>query len=46
MEKPKLILVGLDGNAFAVIGAAQRAASQAKWSPEAIAFRDSLRNKT
>jgi hypothetical protein len=36
MDKPKLKLVGEDGNAFAIIGACRRAAKKAKWSPERI----------
>ena len=32
-----LTLVGLDGNAFAVLGAFRRAAKQAGWTPEQIA---------
>lgn len=33
-KRPKLKLVGTDGNAFAVLGAAKRAAMAAKWSQE------------
>jgi hypothetical protein len=35
-KKVKLELVGLDGNAFAVMGAFQRAARQQGWTPEEI----------
>jgi len=31
MKKPKLKLVGMDGNAFMVLGLAKRAADKAKW---------------
>ncbi len=31
MDKPKLKLVGTDGNAYAVLGAAQSAARKAGW---------------
>lgn len=34
MKKPKLKLVGMDGNAFMVLGLAQRAAEKAKWSKD------------
>jgi len=37
MEKVKLKLVGLDGNAFALMGAFQRAARQQGWSQNDIA---------
>ena len=33
-NKPKLKLVGQDGNAFMILGLAKRAATKAKWSPE------------
>lgn len=33
-DKPKVKLVGTDGNAFAVLGACRKAAHKAKWSPE------------
>lgn len=36
IKKPKLKLVGEDGNAFAVLGAAQRAARNAGWTKEQI----------
>ncbi len=36
MEKPKLKLVGVDGNAFVIMGLAQRAARKAGWSAEQI----------
>ena len=32
----KLKLVGLDGNAFVILGAFSRAARKAKWTPEEI----------
>jgi len=35
-KKVKLELVGLDGNAFAVMGAFQRAARRQGWTPEEI----------
>jgi hypothetical protein len=31
MKKPKLKLVGMDGNAFMLLGLAKRAADKAKW---------------
>lgn len=34
--KPKLKLVGEDGNAFFILGKAQRAAKKAGWSKEQI----------
>jgi len=34
MKKPKLKLVGMDGNAFMLLGLAQRAAKKAKWSKD------------
>ena len=34
--KPKLELVGADGNAFNVLGLARRAAKKAEWSQEKI----------
>jgi hypothetical protein len=34
MEKPKLKLVGLDGNAFAILGRASQAARKAGWTKE------------
>lgn len=34
MKKPKLKLVGMDGNAFALLGLAKRAADKAKWSKD------------
>lgn len=36
IKKPKLKLVGEDGNAFVVLGAAQRAARAAGWTKEQI----------
>lgn len=33
-ERPKLELVGQDGNAFMVLGLAKRAASEAGWDKE------------
>lgn len=35
-KKPRLVLVGQDGNAFMVLGLAQRAARKAGWTPEQI----------
>jgi len=35
-EKPRLELVGNDGNAFAIMGNARRVASKAGWSREEI----------
>ena len=35
-ERPKLELVGADGNAFNVLGLAKRAAKKAEWSQEEI----------
>ena len=35
-EKPKLRLVGQDGNAFNVLGLARRAAKRAEWPQEKI----------
>jgi len=35
-ERPRLNLVGQDGNAFAVLGLARRAAKKAEWSQEKI----------
>jgi hypothetical protein len=34
IERPELILVGEDGNAFAILGRARRAAREAGWSTE------------
>ena len=34
MDKPMVALVGLNGNAFAVIGACKRAAKKAGWTDE------------
>lgn len=42
MRKPKLNLIGEDGNAFAIIGNAVRAAKEAGWSKEKI---DAYRTK-
>ena len=36
MKKVKLELVGLDGNAFALMGAFQKAARRQGWTPEEI----------
>ena len=36
MEKVKLTLVGLDGNAYALMGAFQRAARKQGWSKDEI----------
>lgn len=33
-DKPRLKLVGRDGNAYALLGAAQQAARKAKWPKE------------
>lgn len=35
-QKPVVRLVGRDGNAFAIMGACQKAARQAGWSAERI----------
>jgi hypothetical protein len=35
-DKPKLKLVGADGNAFMVLGLAKRAARKAEWTQERI----------
>lgn len=41
MEKPKLKLLGEDGNAFSILGRAQRAAKKAGWTDaEWQAFQD------
>jgi len=34
MNKPKLKLIGKDGNAFMVLGLAKKAADRAKWPKE------------
>jgi hypothetical protein len=34
--KPKLTLVGYDGNAFSILGRARRAAQDAGWDPETV----------
>jgi len=40
-DRPTVALIGADGNAFAVLGACQRAARRAGWTPDQIAaFRD------
>jgi len=36
MEKPKLKIIGQDGNAFFILGKAQQAAKQAGWEKEQI----------
>lgn len=36
MKKVKLKLVGLDGNAFSIIGEFQNQARKEKWTPEEI----------
>jgi len=36
MNKPKLVLVGEDGNAFAILGKAFREAKRAGWTTEKI----------
>jgi hypothetical protein len=36
MNKPELKLVGMDGNAFFILGMAQRAARKAGWPREQI----------
>ena len=36
MSKPKLKLVGADGNVFNILGLATRAARQAGWSDEEV----------
>jgi hypothetical protein len=35
-KKPRVKLVGQDGNAFFILGTCQAAARKAKWSPERI----------
>ena len=35
-QKPKLKLIGQDGNAFAILGLAQREAKRADWTKEKI----------
>ena len=37
VAKPKVKLIGRDGNAFAIMGACHQAAQKAKWSSEAWA---------
>lgn len=34
MSKPRVKLIGEDGNAFAIIAACKRAAREARWTPE------------
>jgi hypothetical protein len=34
MKKPKVKLIGRDGNAFAIMGACKQAANKAKWTSE------------
>jgi len=34
MKKPKVKLIGKDGNAFAIMGACKEAATKAKWTYE------------
>jgi len=36
-NKPKLQLVGIDGNAYSILGAAVKAAKKAGWTQEMIA---------
>lgn len=36
MDKPKLKIIGTDGNAFALLGKAKRAATQAGWDKQRI----------
>jgi len=36
MKKPKLKLVGEDGNAFSILGQARQAAKKAEWPKEKI----------
>lgn len=36
MAKPKLKLIGQDGNAFAILGKARRAAREAGWTKEQL----------
>jgi hypothetical protein len=36
MSKPVLKIIGENGNAFAILGAAQRAAKKAEWSKDKI----------
>ncbi len=35
-KKPKLKIIGVDGNAFVLLGCAQQAARKAKWEKEKI----------
>lgn len=35
-QKPKLDLIGQNGNAFAILGLAKRAAKKAEWSKQEI----------
>lgn len=35
-KKPRVKLVGEDGNAFAILGRCREAARKAKWTPERI----------
>lgn len=45
MERPELKLIGQDGNAFMVLGLAQRAAKKAGWTKEEIEkFMDEARS--
>ena len=36
MDRPKIKLVGEDGNAFSILGRCQKAAQQAGWSKEEL----------
>ncbi len=36
MEKPRVTLIGVDGNAFAIMGACRKAAKKAGWSKDKI----------
>jgi hypothetical protein len=36
VKRPKVKLIGRDGNAFAILGACQLAAKKAGWAPEQI----------
>ena len=44
-KKPRVKLVGEDGNAFAILGRCREAARKAKWTPERIKeFTDKARS--
>lgn len=37
IKRPKLVLIGRDGNAFVILGAARKAAKAAGWTEERLA---------